>query len=138
MLCIPYEVAENEDLSIQAKFLYGYILASTNSPFECDDTNDCLSKFCGVKPRAIQLWIKALLESGYISIRYTDDAQLKRKHRRNSSIRVLTPLIGMEYSEQMGALAFAEFSDSHLGFKEWVSDTEDMQSDITDGIEGAE
>tara|TARA_R100001244_G_scaffold76746_3_gene60897 strand:- start:425 stop:700 length:276 start_codon:yes stop_codon:yes gene_type:complete len=75
---------------------------------ECFYNNEELADRCGVKPRSIQVWLKALLEAGYISIRYTDNAALKKAFGRNSSIRLITALVGMDCSDHIYDLSNAE------------------------------
>lgn len=108
MLCIPLKVQKNKDMLLQPKYLYGIILDMTANFNECWLNNDELAGRCGVKPRSIQVWMKALLEAGYISIRYTDDAELKKAFGRNSSIRMVAALVGVDCSDRIYDLSNAE------------------------------
>lgn len=108
MLCIPLEVQKNKDMLLQPKYLYGIILDMTANFGECFYNNEELAGRCGVKHRSIQVWLKTLLEAGYISIRYSDNAAIKKAFGRNSSIRMITALVGMDCSEHIYELSTAE------------------------------
>jgi hypothetical protein len=91
----------NKKLSLQSKFLYGVIMDECAVRGECCRNNSQISSFCGVKPRAVQLWLKELLEAGYISIRYSNDAKLKKALERNSNVRMISALVGGELYQEV-------------------------------------
>lgn len=64
---IPANVRYDKDLSANAKLLYGEITALTNAEGYCWATNAYFAELYNVTKTSISLWIKQLLDKGYIS-----------------------------------------------------------------------
>ena len=65
---IPANVRYDEDLSANAKLLYGEITALCNEKGYCWATNDYFAKLYKVAKQTISRWIRELKENNYINI----------------------------------------------------------------------
>lgn len=63
---IPSYVRYDNDLPPNAKLLYGEITALTNSKGYCWATNEYFASLYNVGKQSVSLWIKALVDKGYI------------------------------------------------------------------------
>lgn len=64
---IPADVRYDEDLTANAKLLYGEITALTNEKGYCWATNNYFARLYKTTPISISRWIKALKDKGYIT-----------------------------------------------------------------------
>lgn len=63
---IPSYVRYDNDLPPNAKLLYGEITSLTNSKGYCWATNEYFASLYNVGKQSVSLWIKALVDKGYI------------------------------------------------------------------------
>lgn len=68
MAWIPANVRYDKDLSANAKLLFGEISALTNAKGYCWATNGYFAELYGVTKTSISLWIKQLVDKGYVTM----------------------------------------------------------------------
>ena len=85
---IPAEVRYCEDLTPNAKLLYGEITALANKSGYCWASNSYFANLYKVSERIISEWVKQLAEKGFI------ENELLDKYKRKIFVRVGTNLLG--------------------------------------------
>lgn len=81
---IPASVRYDEDLTANAKLLYGEITALCNQTGQCWASNEYFSELYGVSKETISRWISGLKRNGHI------DVKIDKKQGNNRSIYLLT------------------------------------------------
>lgn len=79
---IPANVRYHENLTANAKLLYGEITALCNEKGFCWASNDYFSKLYNVSKRSITTWISQLEKEGFISLEFDIDKETKNVNLR--------------------------------------------------------
>lgn len=81
---IPANVRYDDDLSANAKLLYGEITALCNEKGYCWASNDYFSQLYGKSRITVSRWISELIQKGYINSEIS---------KEDGNMRMLTPLL---------------------------------------------
>lgn len=81
---IPANVRYDDDLSANAKLLYGEITALCNEKGYCWASNDYFSQLYGKSRITVSRWISSLIQKGYIKSEIS---------KEDGNMRMLTPLL---------------------------------------------
>ena len=81
---IPANVRYDDDLSANAKLLYGEITALCNEKGYCWASNDYFSRLYGKSKYTVSRWISSLIQKGYIQSEIS---------KEDGNMRMLTPLL---------------------------------------------
>lgn len=81
---IPANVRYDDDLSANAKLLYGEITALCNEKGYCWASNDYFSQLYGKSRITVSRWISSLIQKGYINSEIS---------KEDGNMRMLTPLL---------------------------------------------
>lgn len=93
MMRIPLKVTQNHSLTIPERFFYGVIMSECTLVDQCYNTNQEFADLAGVTARSVSVWIRSLIDAGYIGITKSEDRGLKVQLGRPGTIRVITPLV---------------------------------------------
>ena len=96
---IPANVRYDKSITANAKLLYGEITALANKEGYCFATNKYFANLYGVSTKTVSLWIKSLIDNGYIysQIDYKENSrEIERRrlwiiHTTNEEPNVNTP-----------------------------------------------
>ena len=83
---IPANVRYDKNICANAKLLYGEITALCNEQGYCWARNKYFADLYGVSKTTISLWIKQLVDAGYILSQITYDVETKEILERSLSL----------------------------------------------------